>query len=178
MRNEEDRKKYCEAKKDAKRVVYMAMDQKARKAVEKVDSSGDGCELFRIAKQRAGEKSDVVGVNCLKYESGAVKVSMDDRKKICKEHMEKLMNVENEWRDSIDASKVEGAVRTIEVEEVQCAMNQMKIGKASGPSGVALEMFKAGGEKFLKSLTNIFNDILFKNKLPEEWMLSLLVPNF
>ena len=25
--NEEDRKKYCEAKKDAKRVVYMAMDQ-------------------------------------------------------------------------------------------------------------------------------------------------------
>ena len=27
--NEEDKKKYCEAKKDAKRVVYMAMDQKA-----------------------------------------------------------------------------------------------------------------------------------------------------
>ena len=45
--------------------------------------------------------------------------------------MEKLMNVENEWSDSIDDSKLEGAVR-IEVEEVQCAMNQMKIGKASG----------------------------------------------
>ena len=28
------RKKYCEAKKDAKRVVYMAMNQKAQKAVE------------------------------------------------------------------------------------------------------------------------------------------------
>ena len=28
-RNEEDRKKYCETKKDAKGVVYMAMDQKA-----------------------------------------------------------------------------------------------------------------------------------------------------
>ena len=26
--NEEDRKKYCETKKDAKRIVYMAMDQK------------------------------------------------------------------------------------------------------------------------------------------------------
>ena len=54
----------------------------------------------------------------------------------------------------------------------------MKIGKASGPSGVALEMFKAGRDKCLKSLTNIFNDILFKNKLPEEWMLSSLVPIF
>ena len=72
-RNEEDRKKYCEARKDAKRVVYMAMDQKTREAVEKVDSSRDGRELFRIAKQRVGEKKDVVGVSCLKDESGAVK---------------------------------------------------------------------------------------------------------
>ena len=33
------------------------------------------------------------------------------------------MNVENEWSDSINASKVEGAVRRIDVEEVQCAIN-------------------------------------------------------
>ena len=30
----------------------------------------------------------------------------------------------------------------------------------------------------LKSLRNIFNDILFEDKLPEEWMLSSLVPIF
>ena len=88
------------------------------------------------------------------------------------------MNVENEWSDSIDASNVDGAVRRIEVEEVRCAMNRMKIGKASEPSGVAIEMFKAGADKCLKSLTNIFNDTLFKDKLPEEWMLSSLVPIF
>ena len=167
-RNEEDRKKYCQAKKDAKRLVYKAMDHKARETMEKVDSSHDDREFFRIAKQRAGEKSDVVGISCLKDKSGAAKVSVDDRKKIWKEHMEKLMNVENEWSDSIDASKVEGAVRRIEVEEVQYAMNRMKIGKASGPSGVVPEMFKAGGDKCLISLTNIFNDILFKKKLPDE----------
>ena len=68
--NVEDKKKYCEAKKDAKRVVYMAMDQKAREATEKVDQCRDGRELFRIAKQRVGEKKDAIGVSCLK---GAVK---------------------------------------------------------------------------------------------------------
>ena len=36
------------------------------------------CELFRIAKQRVGEKRDVVGVRCLKDQSGVVKVSVDD----------------------------------------------------------------------------------------------------
>ena len=54
---------------------------------------------------------------------------------------------------------VEGAVRRIEVEEVQCAMNRMKIEKEGGPSGVAIELFKAGGDKCLKFLTNLFNDI-------------------
>ena len=39
-------------------------------------------------------------------------------------------------------------------------------------------MFKAGGDNCLKSLTNIFNDILIKGKLPEAWMLSSLVPIF
>ena len=86
------------------------------------------------------------------------------------------MNVENEWSNSIDTSKVEGTMRRIE--EVQFAMNRMKNGKASGPSAVVIELFKAGGFKCLESLTDIFNDLLFKDKLPEEWMLSSLVPIF
>ena len=56
------------------------MDQKAQEAVETVDSSCDGCE-FRIAKQRAGENSDLVRVSCLEDEIGVVKVSVDDCKK-------------------------------------------------------------------------------------------------
>ena len=54
--------------------------------------------------------------------------------------MEKLINVENEWSDRVDASKVEGAVKRIEVDEVRCAMNGMKIGKTSEPSGVAIRL--------------------------------------
>ena len=68
-------------------------------------------------------------------------------------------------------------MRRIEIEEVRCGMNRMKIGKASGPSGVAIKLFKASGDKCLKSLIIIFN-ILFKDKLPEEWMVSLFVPIF
>ena len=66
----------------------------------------------------------------------------------------------------------------MEVEELQHAINLMKIGKASGPSGVALEMLKAGEDKCSMSLINRFDKILFKEKLPEEWMLSSLVPIF
>ena len=61
----------------------------------------------------------------------------------------KVDDVENEWSDSTDATKVEGAVRRIEIEELKCAINRIKIRKASGPSWVALKMLKALGDKFL-----------------------------
>ena len=115
--------------------------------MEKVDSCCDGCELFRIAKQRNGENEDAVGVSYLKNESGPVKVIVDDQKKMWKEHMEHLINVEKEWSDNIDATKVEGAVRRIEVEEVWCAINCVKIRKASWSSGIIIELFKTGGDK-------------------------------
>ena len=69
-RNEEDKKKYCEAKRDAKRGAYMAMDQKAREAMESVDSCRDSRELFRIAKQRLGRRKMLLGLVVLKMRVG------------------------------------------------------------------------------------------------------------
>ena len=40
-------------------------------------------------------------------------------------------------------------MRRIEIEELKCAINRIKIRKASGPSWVALKMLKAFGDKFL-----------------------------
>ena len=63
----------------------MAIGQKAREAMEKVDSRCNGCELFRIAKQRVGGKKDVVGISCLKDEYGAVKVRVNANMGLCQE---------------------------------------------------------------------------------------------
>ena len=41
-----------------------------------------------------------------------------------------------------------------------CPMNCVRIRKASCHSGIAMELFKAGGDKCLKYLTNVLNDIL------------------
>ena len=55
--------------------------------------------------------------------------------------------------------KTEGAVRKIEVEEVQYAMDCMEIREANEHFGVAVELFKASGDKCLKCLTSTSNDI-------------------
>ena len=74
-----------------------------------------------------------------------VKVGVNDRKLIWKEHMKRLINAENKWRNDIAASKVVSAVRRIDAGEVRWAMYNMKNGEASGPSGIVLEILKTGG---------------------------------
>ena len=79
IRSEEDMKKYCEAKKDVQRVVYMAMDKKAREALEKLICVVMVVSCLELQSKRVGEKKDVVGVSCLKDQCGTVEVSVDDR---------------------------------------------------------------------------------------------------
>ena len=58
-----------------KRVVAMAMDQAFREAAVKAESNCDGHQFFRIAKQRANERSNVLGVSCLNDKKGVVRIS-------------------------------------------------------------------------------------------------------
>ena len=60
----------------------------------------------------------------------------------------------------------------IELEEVETALKlKSEERKVEGPTGVVVEMLRAGGKGCLESLTRIFNEV-FENKLPDKWMLS------
>ena len=61
-----NRKKYCNAKKDAKRVVYMAMDQKAQETVEKVDLCRDGREFLEFPNKELGRRKMLLALIVLK----------------------------------------------------------------------------------------------------------------
>ena len=50
--------------------------------------------MFKIAKQMAKERQDMVGVNCLKDESGNIVVKLEMIKKRRREYMEQLLNAE------------------------------------------------------------------------------------
>ena len=65
--------------------------------------------------------------------------SEKDRGKVGKEHMERIMNEENDWDQRVDADVVEGPVERVSREEVVQEMRG-KTGKASGPSEVSVEM--------------------------------------
>ena len=63
-----------------------------------------------------------------------------------KEHMEKLMNEENEWDHKLSAEVKEGPADCIRMDEVRAALKEMKRHKAPGLSGLVTEMIQATGE--------------------------------
>ena len=70
----------------------------------------------------------------------------EDRAKIWKEHMEKIMNEENEWDYMVETNAVEGPVEKVAGNEIVEAMRKMKSGKATGLSEVSVEMIFASGK--------------------------------
>ena len=69
----------------------------------------------------------------------------EDRAKIWKEHMEKIMNEENEWDRMVETDVAE-PVDKVSRNEIVEATQRKESGKATGPSEVSVEMIVASGE--------------------------------
>ena len=60
--------------------------------------------------------------------------------------------------------------------EVREALKRMKGGKAMGPNGIPIKVWRCLGDIAIVWLTKMFNNIFQSNKMPEEWRRSILVP--
>ena len=63
----------------------------------------------------------------------------------------------------------------IDRESVKKVLNKTEIGKAPGNSGVVLGMLLASLELSMKQITNISNQIIAKNKAPDNWDTSVFL---
>ena len=67
-------------------------------------------------------------------------------------------------------------VKDISGEEVRTELRKMKTGKAQGPDDIPVEAWIALGNKGVEFLINFFNRHLRREKMPDEWRRSMLVP--
>jgi hypothetical protein len=52
----------------------------------------------------------------------------------------------------------------------------MKVGKAMGPDGIPIKVWRCLGDLAIVWLMKMFNNIYRSNKMPKEWRRSILVP--
>ncbi|XP_068671242.1 uncharacterized protein [Montipora foliosa] len=144
--NEANKARYKNIKNRAKKVVAKAMKEAAEQ------------ELRWLRR-------------CMRGSNGRLSFSNKDRGKVWKEHMERIMNEENEWDQN-----VKGPVERVSRKEVVKAMGEMKAGKAAGPSGVSLEMIVANGEIGIGVMVELCQGVLDGRGMLDEWALSVVGP--
>jgi hypothetical protein len=66
----------------------------------------------------------------------------------------------------------------IQESEVKDALKRIKGGKAMGPDGIPIDVWRSLRDVAIVWLTNLFNLIFQSNKMPDEWRRSILVPIF
>jgi len=116
---------YKKSRQDANRVIFSAKEKKEKECTSHLNDPEHKNEIFRMTKQTV-KRQDITESNCLKGISGKVVVDDKGIKDSWKEHMEKLMNEENEWDHEISAEVKEGPADCISIGEVAAALKKMK----------------------------------------------------
>ena len=75
----------------------------------------------------------------------------------------------------IDISVLESEIT---LEELDCAIKNLKLGKAAGVDGIPADFFKSSCQKFRLILLNFFNGILHSGIFPEDWVKGMIIPLF
>jgi len=116
---------------------------------------------------------DVESGKWMKDKNGKLGFIEEDRCKIWKEHMEKIMNEENDWYHV-----VEGPVERVTRKEVVEALKKINQGKAAGLSEISTEMIMASGKIGDDMMMQRCQQVFDGNVIPDEWKTSVVVPIF
>jgi len=73
---------------------------------------------------------------------------------------------------------VEVCCDTVTEEEVASQLKKMKNNKSCGPDNIPIEAFKQLGDLGIGVLTNILNNVIRSEHMPDDWRMSTLTPIF
>jgi hypothetical protein len=173
---------YRLAKSSAKRAVSVAKGQVFDNLYQRLGTKEEEKDIYRIATTHERKTRDINQIKCIKDGTDRLLMKDEEIKDRWREYFDKLFNGENEGPtfeldDSFDDTD-RRFVRRIQEAEIGEALKRMKGGKAMGPDGIPIEVWRCLGERAVVWLTKLFNLIFRSNKMPEEWRRSILVPIF
>ena len=94
--------------------------------MNELESIGGKKNVYRVAKQMAKSRQDVVEVNCVKDANGKVLVENDQVKEEWRKCMEKSLNDEDTWDNATTCENVEGPCELIRRDEILKALRMTK----------------------------------------------------
>jgi hypothetical protein len=172
--------KYKVAKKTAKRAVSEVKGRAYEDLYQRLSTKEGEKNIYRMARARDRKTRDFNQVKCIEDEREQLLVKEDEIRHRWQENFDKLFNGENEntnvQLDNLFDDTTRRFVWRIQESEVREALKRMKGGKAMGPNGIPIKVWRCLGDIAIVWLTKMFNNIFRSNKMHEEWRRNILVP--
>ena len=174
--SQEDKERYKEAKKEAKRTEAVAKDRAWKELFGELETPEGEKKLFKLAKKRDKASKDLTQIKQIKDDHGVVLTEKDAITARWKTCIEKLLNEENPRSLFGDGSQNHRVTQEPTRLEVKRAVKKMKNGKATGPDKIPVEVWKCLGEFGIGQLTVLMKKIWRDEKIPTEWRNSVITP--
>ena len=171
--SEENKTQFKSLRNQTRKIVGRAIRMEANQELNDLYQNSNS--FFYFLKRMKKEGKEVEGGRCLKRRDGRLGFIKKDRTKIWKEHMEKIMNEENEWNHMVKIDVVKGPVEKVARNQIVEAMQKMTLRKATGLSEVNVEMIVASGEIGIKVMIELCQRVLDGRGKPDEWKTSVIV---
>nr|XP_009777201.1 PREDICTED: uncharacterized protein LOC104226821 [Nicotiana sylvestris] len=140
--------KEVQEKVKAKKAAYLKLVGNTDEEEQRI--KGGNRKLYRLAKIREKKARDLDQVRCIKDEDGCV--------------LGEEACIKRRLQERIKSEEVEGPMRKVSK------------GKATGPDEILVKKWKEVERADLEWLTELFNVIFKREKMPEEWRWSLMIP--
>ena len=173
-----DKEYYKQCSKEAERKVAIAKSEAYANLHEELATKEGQQKVLKLAKTRNKSTKDITHIRQIKDEREVVIRKERDILIRWKDYFEKLLNEENERLIRDDGEPNDQLVREVTRQEVEMALKKMKDGKAIGPDGIPVEVWKALGREGVDMLLQLIREILEKEFIPEKWRESTLMPIF
>ena len=146
---QEERDIYRQANKEAKKEVARSKAHAMDEVYKELETPEGERKIYRIAKARDKSAKDFTQIRQIKDEQGVVLWEHDKIIERWKGYYGNLLNEENPRTVFGDGVPNEGLTPAINRKEVEVALKGMKLGKAMGPDGIPVEVWKSLGKKGL-----------------------------
>jgi 23S rRNA pseudoU1915 N3-methylase RlmH len=135
-----------------------------------------------MTKSRERKTRDIIQVKCIKDATEQLLTKDEDIKNRWQEYFDKLFNEDSgSMLIELDISSDDlnrQFMHRIQKSDVKDILKRIKGGKAIGPDGIPIEVWRTLGDVAIVWLTKLFNIFFRSNKMPDEWKQSILVPIF
>jgi hypothetical protein len=138
---------YKVAKKTAKWVVSEARGQMYDRLYQRLGMKEGKKDIYMMIKNRERKMKDIIQVKCIKNETEQLLTKDKDIKNKWREYFDKFFN-EDSGGSSIEFDISSGGltrqfVRMIQESEVKDDLKRMEGGKAMGPDGIPIEVWRS-----------------------------------